>query len=64
MLEHRVGYYDIGKHVTIFDQVDLVQCKVVVDNEHFVDGLADFNFVVLVITHGHHLVNWSCSLEG
>ena len=64
MLEDRVGHHDIGKHVAVFDQVDLVECKVVVNNEHFVDGLADFNFVVLLIIHDHNFVSWSCSLEG
>ena len=37
VLEHRINHDHILEVRTVFDKVDLVECELVVDNEHGVD---------------------------
>ena len=39
MLEDRVRHHDVGQDIAILYQVDLVECKVVVNDKYFIDGL-------------------------
>ena len=48
MLQDWVGKNDIGKHVAILDQVDLVQGEMMVDHEDLVDVLAAHILVSII----------------
>ena len=36
VLQHSITYYHVAKNVAILDNVDLLKCKVVIDQEYFV----------------------------
>ena len=48
MFEDGVRHDDVGENVAIFNQVDLVQCKMVINDEYFIDG---FDLGLHVSTH-------------
>ena len=41
MFEDRVRHHDVGQDIAILYQVDLIECKVVVNDKYFIDGLGN-----------------------
>ena len=64
MLEYRINHNHILEVRTVFDEVDLVECELVVDNEHGID--ISCCLVIRVVLLFHLNISFSrvvCDLE-
>lgn len=59
VFEYRVRHHNVGKHVTVLNKVDLVQCEMVVQNENFVNFLSWLSAALILAVHCHNPIRLS-----
>ena len=58
MLEDRVRHHDVGQDIAILYQVDLIECKVVINDKYFIDGLGNRSNVPAHLVVSCHDTVW------